>query len=319
MMNKQNVPDLSAIVVTPDTYETIRKTIGYLKRQTVKHRLELVIVAPSITALDLDSADLKEFMETQIVEIGAIRSIASAYAAGIRQAKAPIVVLTEDHSFPNPNWAEILIEAHQKPWAAVGPMVCNGNPDSMVSWADFFIAYGQWSNPTGAEVIDHLPGHNSSYKRDLLLEYGPNLEAMLEAESVLHWDLRAKGYQLYLEPAAKTAHLNFAFLSSWLPIQFWAGRQFGATRAHHWSLLRRLMFVGAAPLIPLVRLWRIQKHIRRSGEPQTLLYRILPTLILGLVLDGLGQMIGYGLGAGDSIQKAAKYEFHREHYIKQPA
>jgi hypothetical protein len=29
-----------------------------------------------------------------------------------------------------------------------------------------------------------------------LLAYGSQLEAMLEAESVLHWDLRAKGYQL---------------------------------------------------------------------------------------------------------------------------
>jgi GT2 family glycosyltransferase len=318
-MGDQQVPDLAAIVVTPDNYATIRKTVGFLQRQTAKHRLEIVIVAPSSSTLDLNGSDLEEFAYFQIVELGTIGSLAQAYAAGIRQARAPIVALTEDHSFPDPYWAEVLIEAHRNPWAVVGPVVRNGNPNSLVSWADFYIAYGRWSDPTFGGIIDHLPGHNSSYKRDILLKYGSELEAMLEAESVLHWDLRAKGYQLYLEPAAKIAHLNFALLSSWLPIQYHAGRQFAAIRAQAWSFPHRLLFTGAAPLIPLVRLWRIQKQIRRSGQPRGLLYRVLPALMLGLGLDGLGQMVGYGLGIGGSIQKVAKYEFHREQHIKQPA
>lgn len=318
-MNAQNFPEMSAIVVTPDKYGTIRKTIGYLKRQTVKERLEVVIVAPSVSALDLNASDLEEFLQFQIIEVGTLRSIAHAYAAGIRQANAPIVAFTEDHSFPDPDWAEVLIEAHRKSWAAVGPLVRNGNPNSLVSWADFFIAYGRWSDASVAGIIDHLPGHNSSYKRDLLLTYGPELETMLEAESVLHWDLIAKGHQLYLEPAAKTSHLNFALLSSWVPVQFYAGRQFAAMRAYRWSLLRRFIFTGGALLIPLVRFWRIQKDIRRPGHPRRLLYRVLPVLILGLAIDGFGQMIGYGLGAGDTMEKVAKYEFHREQHIKQSA
>ena len=46
--------------------------------------------------------------------------------------------------------------------------------------------------------VDYLPGHNSSYKRDVLLGYGDRLESMMESETVLHWDLRAKGHRLYL-------------------------------------------------------------------------------------------------------------------------
>jgi hypothetical protein len=34
-------------------------------------------------------------------------------------------------------------------------------------------------------------------------------------------------------------------------------------------------------------------------------------MFVGLLVDGLGQMMGYAAGAGDSIEKVAKYEFHR--------
>ena len=40
-------PQMSVVIVTPDSYETIRKTVEHLRAQTVKDRLEIVIVAPS--------------------------------------------------------------------------------------------------------------------------------------------------------------------------------------------------------------------------------------------------------------------------------
>ncbi len=46
-MSDTNVPAMSVIVVTPDCYETVRKTVRHLKAQNVKGRLEIVFVAPS--------------------------------------------------------------------------------------------------------------------------------------------------------------------------------------------------------------------------------------------------------------------------------
>jgi hypothetical protein len=37
---------MSVVLITPDNYGAIRKTIGHLRAQTVKNCLELVIVAP---------------------------------------------------------------------------------------------------------------------------------------------------------------------------------------------------------------------------------------------------------------------------------
>jgi len=308
-------PEMSVVIVTPDRYETIRKTILHLRSQKARDQLEVVIVAPSKEELGLIESEVKDFFKFCIVEAGSISSTAKARAAGVRQASAPIVAFVEDHSYPAPGWAEVLIEAHRQPWAAVGPVLCNANPESLTSWTNLLMEYGPWLDPGEAKVMDHLPGHNGTYKRSRLLEYGPELEAMLEAESILHWDLRAKGYQLYLEPGAKTNHLNFSSIISSISLRFYAGRLFASTRARHWRWFRRFFYFTSSPLIPWVRLLRIVRELMRPGQQRNLFPRILPTLLMGLILDGVGEMIGYAFGKGHTMEKLSEMEFHRYRHL----
>ena len=133
-MNKCNFPAMSLIVITPDRFETIRKLMRGLRAQTIKEKLEIVIVSPSIHTLDLDESQLQGFGGFCLVEFGPIQSSAEARATGIRKASAPIVAFTEDHSFPDPHWAEALLKSHEQPWAAVGPVIRNANPKSLISW-----------------------------------------------------------------------------------------------------------------------------------------------------------------------------------------
>jgi hypothetical protein len=261
--------------------------------------------------LDLDDSELKDFLQFRVVEVGPLQSLSWARAPGVRQASAPVVGFVESHSHPSPGWAEALIEAHRQPWAAVGPAVNNANPGSMISWASFLLDYGRWFEPAAAAVIDDLPGHNSSYKRQVLVDYGSELEAMLEAESILHWDMQAKGYRLYLEPRARIVHLNISLPSSWVPERYYAGRRFAAARAQLWSPLRRLLYVSGSPLIPLVRLPRILRDIHRSPRQRDLLPRVLPALIVSLVVSAVGEMIGYAFRSGDAMEKLSKLELNK--------
>lgn len=317
-MNNHMLPELSIILVTPDRYETIRETIRHLRAQTVKDKLEIVIVAPSLHGLDLNEPELNEFLSFRVVESGSIKLFAKARAAGIREARAPVIAFVENHSFPDSGWAAALIKAHRQPWAAVGPVIRNANPGSLMSWTNLSIEYGPWLDPAETGIVDHLPGHNSSYKRIYLLDYGPELEAMLEAESILHWDLRAKGHQLYLEPAAKTYHLNFSSVFSSMGLRFNVGRLFGSTRSRNWPFFRRFFYFMGAPLIPFVRLSRIWQELRRPGRSQQLMPRILPMLTAALVIDGFGEMMGYALGMGKAGQNISDMESHRyQHLNKQ--
>ena len=315
-MLEPNIPKMSVILPTPDNYETIANTISYLSKQTVKDTLEIIIVAPSVTEITPQVEQFKEFYQIKTIAMGDMPSIASAYTTGILQAEAPIVALAEDHCFPDADWAQHLIIAHQQPWAVVGPVLRNANPDSSVSWADMLIAYGPWLEPTAAGEVEFLPGHNSSYKRDVLLSYGKNLEGMMEAETLLHWDLRAKGYKLYLEPLAKAAHTNFGQLSVWIPVQFYCGRVFAGDRAinEQWPLWKRLIYTAASPLIPIVRFSRIWQQLQQRQKHSLLSPKLLLTLTLGLVIDAIGQGIGYTLGTGNAMDKLSTFEFHRDKY-----
>lgn len=314
-MTMQHVPAMSIIVITPDSYNTVRKTIRRLRAQSVSHQLEIVLVVPSVQGANIDRAELEGFCGVQIVEIGDMTSTARARAAGIQRATSPVVGLVEDHAFPAKGWAEALIRAHQKPWAAVGPMMDNANPRSLVSWVNLIIEYAEWMEPVHAGVVAQLPGHNGSYKRALLLEYGDRLEAMLEAESILQWELREKGYQLFLEPAAKTYHQNFSAPFSWIPLRVDSGRLFAASRSRTWSPFKRLLYALAAPLIPVIRFYRIVGELRRPGRARQLMPRVLPLLFAGLAVDGTGEMIGYAFGVGNAMRRLSDMEFHRERYL----
>ncbi len=310
---------MSVVIVTPDCYASIRRTVQYLRAQTARERLEVVIVAPSAESLAAAESDLREFPHRRIVAVGSVTSTARARAAGIRAATAPVVALAEDHAFPAPGWAAALIAAHRQPWAAVGPAIGNANPERLVGWANLLIEYGPWLAPAEAGPVEHLPGHNGSYKRAVLLEYGPDLEPMLRAETTLHWDLRARGHRLYLEPAARVDHLNFSRPLTCLTLRFNGGRLFAACRSRRWSPARRLLYVAAAPLIPVVRLSRVVRQLHRPGRPRRLLLRVLPALIAALLVDGAGELVGYTTGPGRSEQTLSALEFHRERHLATPA
>jgi hypothetical protein len=305
---------MSVVVVSLDSYERIRLTIAALRTQTARRRLEIVIVAPSREVLNLDKADLKEFLCFQVVEVGPIRSTGGAIAAGFQKAQAPVVAYAEEHSYPFPTWAEALLLAHKKPWGAVGAAIVNANPGTIISWANLFTDFGPSVEPASAGVTTHLAWHHVSYKRELLLGYETEqLQGFLETEGFLHQALQDRGYQLYLEPAAKSNHVNVSTIFSLIRCEFWGGRLFGAARVRHnkWSLARRLLYILGSPLIPVLRLRRTLQEVQRAGQFDKLFPQILPGILTALVAHCLGEISGYAFGAGNTARQRVPCELNR--------
>lgn len=306
---------ISVIIISPDGYETIQPLLRRLKAQTIRQQLELVFVAPAGTMGSTDEIAADGFAAVKKIEIRDMKRSSHARAAGIRAAASPIVVLTEDHSFPEPEWAASLVHAHCGDWAVVGPAVKNGNPGSLLSWANFLIEYSEWLYPASGGVRHHLPGHNSSYKREALLPYLGDLENWLETESVLHWDLESRGKRLYLEPLACIRHLNFSRFRSSVTLRFHAGRLFAGMRRRNWSARRRALYAGLFFLIPLVRLARIWRELLRPGRPFRLAFACLPWMMPLLLIDALGEMMGYLGGPKNSAEYITRIDFHREQFM----
>jgi Glycosyl transferase family 2 len=315
-----NSPAMSVVLVSPGESRVLDRVIRDLQNQTVNNLLELVIVTPSAADWTSRVKDLREFCKVQLVEIGDIRATGQAMAEGFRRCTGPVVVYVEEHSYPEPGWAEILIRAHQGPWAGVGWSLVNANPTTMTSWAAIYTDFGPWLDPTDSRECPNLPSHHSSYKREALLEFGPSLGALLEPSLILDRELRARGQKLYLESAAKSHHVNCSRLRSHLRSEFLGGRLFGFARAtyQHWTTFRKLVYACAMPLVPLVRLWRVWAQIRQTGRQRRLLPRILPPLMSGLAAHALGETVGYLFGPGDAAQGRRTIELTRyRHLVEQ--
>jgi hypothetical protein len=307
-----------SVILATDRYETIRPVVRHLSRQTVRHQLEIVIVAPSAGPFSRDEDELQGFGAVRLVGVGSIQPLSAARAAGVRAARAPLVFIGETHTYAHPGWAQALIGAHAREWTVVAPAFGNANPKSALSWANFLLDYGEWLQGLPPREIGMAPTHNSAYDRGILLALGPGLERALTHGDQLTSLLRAGGHRSYFEPAARIDHLNIARLKPWIRERFFSGLLVGTRRAERWPAWRRLVYFCGSPLIPAVLLARMRKPLRVLGHETRLPAGTRPAMALGAVISAFGEMVGYAFAAAEGAEEhMLEYELHKVKYASQ--
>ena len=304
-------PIISVVVILHRASKTLMHALECLRSQTIASRLEVVLVTPD-AALAPDMPALR----IRVVEVGPIISEGAAKAAGILAAASDYVAFIEDHSFPERTWAEALLERHGKgDYAAVGPVVGNANPWTAVSWGCFLVFYSQWMAARPDTAVRHLAANQSCYRREILLDYGQDLAAMLEAESVLHYDLLRRDYRLSQTAAARIMHMNFSRLSPVLHEYFLASRVFALKRRRLWPGWRRAVYAAGSPLLPLIRLPRVLGESRRGHvRAMTLLRALVPVLMI-LCAGAAGEMLGYACVEGAAKEELARFISHQSEML----
>ncbi|MDA0658072.1 MAG: hypothetical protein O2931_05420 [Planctomycetota bacterium] len=284
LIEAQNDLALSVILSTIEGFHTIRHVIECLRQQSVCDRIEVLIVVPDKEILKINESVNDAFAKVTIVEVGPGASLEQARAIGVREAIAPIVLFAEDHAYPEPGWAAAIIRAHEGPWTAVSPAVTNANPDSMLSWADFLLSYGDWYYPGSSREIHGALIHNGSFKRDALLDFGEDLAKQLGRKSTLVNDLTSGGSRLYLESGATVHHANVSKFFPCVGLWLCCGRIFAANRVESegWSIVRRLVYILMLPVIPVLRLRAGWPAIQNARQFERLFPKIIPGLILVL-------------------------------------
>lgn len=308
-------PVLSAILPAWDTFDSIRATLAHLRRQTIAGHMEVVMVCPDAANFSLREEEMHDFGAWRLVEIGCVDTRSHAFAEGVMAARGEYVVLCEDHCFPQPNWAEALVKRHQSAvYAAVGPMFANANPENAVSDADLLIAYGPFLQGLPGGERPFIAGHNSCYRREVLLGEGDRLPDTLEGEYVFHTGLSAAGAKFYVEPDARVSHMNFGTWASAIKASYLAGKVFGSNRAATWAASRRVAFVFGWMAVPFIRLNRILPLARQAGWPQGRINACVPALLVCLAASAAGEWIGNLLGRYCHTPSLVYYEFHRTRF-----
>jgi hypothetical protein len=309
-------PAISFVVVVLNDYSSISRVVRHLRAQTIRSRIELVIVAPSAESIaSCTDAEISGFSSVRKLYVGTIDDREVASVQGIQASAAPIVALNEDHAYPEPEFSERLVEAHAGPYAAVGPAVLNGNP-GFLSWTNMLLSYGGWPPTMKRGELTDIALHNSSFKRDVLLSYGDQLAHLLSRSGGLLRKLREDGHKFLFEPSARIHHVNPSTPGATLQLRLKAGRLYAASRAssEKWSLVKRLIYTAASPMIPAVRIagsrWALFGG-RRGKDALP----FVPPLMIGLLLDTVGQAIGYAVGPGNTADVLARFEFVRRQHV----
>ena len=123
--------ELSVVLVAGSQRERAQKVIDALVMQTAIKQIELILM--DLAPPDAKRLEIPEQLSHVRLSRPDIRRWGIARAEGARAATGKSVAFIEDHCFPTPTWAEMLIEAHKNPWGGVGYAFTNADPDTYVA------------------------------------------------------------------------------------------------------------------------------------------------------------------------------------------
>lgn len=301
---------LTAVMVMPRGFTELTEALRHLQGQTRCDAIEVVLVHTPANAGEVDAAAFAMFRRFAAVTVESIPAVASAFVAGLDAARGDVVALIEDHVLLEPQWTAIVLAAHAQPVAAVAPRMTNANPGTGISWANFLASFSESVAVRPAGPVDSGPGHNTSYKRAVLLGYRDELRSLYQSERSFHYRLRQDGHVILHEPSARQAHLNISVHREALRHGFLGGVLFGAYRARNMPLVEKLARTLLAPLVPPTRLWRTRRFLRGGASlvmPRSA-WALLPVL---LVAHAAGEAVGYWNLVTDIEGQYEHFELHR--------
>ena len=273
--------------------------------------MEIVIV--DLKTNDAPQLSVSSGAPTRYVTPERKTSWAEGRAIAARLAEAPVLAFIEGHCIAEPEWAEALVRAHEKPWAAVGYAFTNPYPESYLSRATLASKYGCWLHPTTSRVTSVLPCGNVAYKRAALLSLGDDLESLLTPDFVVHERFNQQGQSMYVESSAIVAHNSLVKLSQLLTSSFLFCRVLASKRvkSQRWNRVKQVGYGLATPVVsPLVAIWRLFSSRSETPSDWTSLVAYLPVVVAKGVASALGESVGYMFGAGSSEIQFIKWELH---------
>lgn len=310
-------PRISVIIVT-DRYSTIRRVLASLRSQTAKDEMEVVLVMPAGIREDDDVVALEgEFAALRMVEIPTVHPMPHARAVGIRAATAPIVFLGETHSFPQPEFVEAILEAHAGDCDIVVPGMSNANPENALSWGAFLSDYGGWLDALPAGETGGGPTWNVAYRKSLLNDLDEGLELAMEHGDEMGERLRSRKIRFVFQPRARLPHANVSITKWWLEQRYLCGLLVGNARRNRWGIGRRLVYVAASPVIPLLAMYRLRNALGALRANRQLGVKIVASLFAGAVVRTAGEVVGYVRGAHAGAQERMdQYELHKLEFTR---
>ncbi len=293
-------PDLSVIVPSVNGVKDLHGCLQALELQRRNVALEVLVVdriGQPVTKLIAD-----EFPDVRLITFPAGTTIPDLRAKGVHEAHAAAIAVIEDHVIVPPGWAGKMLLALAAGHDVVGGSIENAATETWVDWAAFLCEYSACLPPLPAGPVDWLPGNNTVYRRELLERFRQVLESG-RWENALHDAIRQTGIQLICRPEIVVGHKMHYTIAEYCGQRFLYSRSYAGMRVAKFPAAKRMVYGLAAFLLPPILYYRTVARIWPKTTYRSHLLKSLPLLVPFVIAWGLGEVVGYWVGPGDSLRR----------------
>lgn len=218
------------------------------------------------------------------------------------EARADAVAVIEDHVIVPPDWGRHLLAGLAAGHDVVGGPIRNAADQRLLDWSTFLCEYSACLPPLPTGPASWLPGNNVVYRRELLERFR-EVTGEGRWENRLHDALRATGIVLHCDAELIVGHKkHFGFLE-YISQRFLYSRSYAGARVAGAGMARRAATGLAAFALPPLLLARTVRANLHKGVATSLVVATLPLVAIYVTSWGIGEVVGYWFGAGDSLSR----------------
>ena len=222
---------------------------------------------------------------------------------GVERAAGEIIAVIEEHCTAAPDWLDRIVESlADDRYGAVGGAIHDDDYRRLRDWLVYFVEYNGWLPPAPRRSVAQLNGANIAYRRRHLTDHVQLLDDGYW-EVTLHPRLLAAGVEFLSVPEMVVRHTGPFNLGYYLQQRYWFSQAYAGARAQASGIVRRVIFMLTAPLLPIVLWVRMTLRVLRKRRRVVQYLMIQPLLLAALTALAAGEFVGYTLGSGDALSK----------------
>ncbi len=284
---------LTIVIPTRVGWPQMRRSVDAVVPQLEAAGAELIVADSSgLPAPDFSKADNIRWLRLAHTPGYELRQ--RAY----RESRGAVIAVTEDHCEPAADWAQRVVEEHQRLPGAAGifGLVENGSRGKAVDWALYCVGYLAWAPPQ--PVAGGAPGHaNLSFKAWVFKELPPTGDQVLEFRYVSA--LRDAGYEVLATDRTMVTHFQSAGFPATARLLFHNGRVVAGLRRQRMTARDWLRAVAPVP-VAIFRTARTIALSRTKPQIQAEVLTSAPVIALFHLSHTMGEGVGYLGGPGKS-------------------